>query len=242
MTLTHPKWTPIQNLEGCPAGYEQDGKRCGAWEVQWEDGVVASGQLIDGMPADRWTWRWDIAGAEKIVRPCYIKGPWKSGMVLERYRTEVGQLLSAFKYRENKKAGEKLIEFACKLLLRHNIRHDFIVPVPSSTNKEVTEELAQGLAKCLGIPARPGALTTQNTTTMKKLPSREQRIETLGGAISASSRLLSGKSVLLVDDLFDTGATLEIATKVAYNQGKAKTVSVFAFAGTKKLYDSRHNC
>jgi predicted amidophosphoribosyltransferase len=44
---------------------------------------------------------------------------------------------------------------------------------------------------------------------------------------------LSEKKILLIDDLFDTGSTLSVATEVLYAAGNAKTVCVLTLTKTR---------
>ena len=44
---------------------------------------------------------------------------------------------------------------------------------------------------------------------------------------------LNGKKILLIDDLYRSGATLTIATDILLNIGKAKSVSVLALTKTR---------
>ena len=58
------------------------------------------------------------------------------------------------------------------------------------------------------------------------------RIDNVKGAFDVSSERISdilGKRVLLIDDVFTTGATVNVATKVLLNSG-ASEVSVLTFA------------
>ena len=252
----HGEWELRFASDQVHVGHLVDDKRHGKWEIRWADGAVAAGIFVNDKPYGEWEWLLDVVGNKKTLRSQYIEGPWESGIVLDKYiiesvptgedpygnttfdniYTETGELLHNFKYKGDEVAGEKLLPFAYAILGRHKIKFDIVVPIPSSTGKKVTAKLAEGLAKYLGSVYGDGAITTKNTQSVKGL-THEQRIELLAGAHSASSAMLSGKTVLLVDDLFDTGTTLETVTEAVYKTGNASSVRVFAFARTKRGKD-----
>ena len=55
----------------------------------------------------------------------------------------------------------------------------------------------------------------------------------LSGAFQAQKSEISGKKVLLVDDLYRSGATLEAATEAIMAQGNAQVVYVLAITRTR---------
>ncbi len=117
---------------------------------------------------------------------------------------------------------------------------DIIIPVPLHYWRFVSRRynqsalLAQALAKTCGLPHLPdGLLRTRKTLSQTGL-SRAQRENNVRGAFAANPKhlaTLKGKSVLLMDDVFTTGATIEACTKALLKAG-ASSVNVLTLART----------
>lgn len=71
----------------------------------------------------------------------------------------------------------------------------------------------------------------KSTSQLKEIDDPAKRKEVLHGAFSIQNGSLSGKKVLLFDDLYRSGETLNAACDIMINQGKAK--SVYALTITK---------
>ena len=115
-----------------------------------------------------------------------------------------------------------------------------IVPVPLHPRKQRERDFNQAarLADCLGratgIPVNKALLRrVQFTMTQTKL-SRDDRAENMRGAFAvAPGRRLQGERVVLLDDVFTTGATTSACAKVLRSAG-AGEVSVWTVArGTR---------
>lgn len=94
------------------------------------------------------------------------------------------------------------------------------------------ELLASALAYNLSLPLiRRGVLVrTRNDIPQAKTKSREERRENIKGAFEvASNNDLTGKNILLVDDVATTGATLFEAARVVKEAG-AQKISAAVFA------------
>lgn len=148
-------------------------------------------------------------------------------------------MLHAIKYKGNKELATHLGE-----LYGHDIKNefehplDYIIPVPLHRRRlrergyNQSEFWANGLAKSLSIPTNIDSLIrTQYTTTQTK-KSRTDRIKNVASAfkIQAPERL-KGKSILLVDDVITTGATLEACGRVLWDAGiRSLNIATIAFA------------
>jgi competence protein ComFC len=191
-----------------------------------------------------------------VLHPQGIKGPWQAGIVLDWHtvasqvigqnefgypifdntRSEIGELLYQFKYRNDQNALQQIVRAAIEYLgdkVKGKI--DMILPVPpSNPTRTVTSQIAQGLADGLHVGFSRTALTkSKNTNELKSVTDPEERKKALEEAFKADKQQLEGKSVLLVDDVYRSGATLSAATEVVTGQGKAKVVYVLAITRTR---------
>ena len=189
------------------------------------------------------------------LHPQKLEGPWRAGIVLdwhtiesklagenefghpvfETTRSEIGELLYQFKYRSNQSALGQLLSLAMQRMTKAKGRFDLVVPVPpSNPARTVTQQIATGIAAGLGAPTSATALIkVRATDELKSITDPQRRKELLNGVFAADPAQMLGKAVLLVDDLYRSGATLEAATEAAYAQGGAKAVYVFAVTRTR---------
>ena len=97
-------------------------------------------------------------------------------------------------------------------------REDIIMPVPLHWRRHLARRFNQSAALALALAKKVDARfapdwveRTRNTPPMKAM-SRKERAENVRGAFDISSarrRDLEGKNVVLVDDVFTSGATIE---------------------------------
>ena len=191
-----------------------------------------------------------------VLHPQGIKGPWQTGIVLDWHtvasqvigqnefghpifdntRSEIGELLYQFKYQNDQNALHQIVRATIKFLgdkVKEKI--NVILPVPpSNPTRTVTSQIAKGLADGLGVEFSCTALTkTKNINELKSVMDPEERKNALEGLFEADKQQLEGKLVLLVDDVYRSGATLSAATEVVAGQGKAKVVYVLAITRTR---------
>jgi competence protein ComFC len=113
---------------------------------------------------------------------------------------------------------------------------DFIVPVPLHSVKQREREfnqagrLARRLSAATGIPLRKQLLRRVVPTATQTRLTREQRAANMRGAFLADERVpLDGERIVLVDDVFTTGATTS-ACAGALHVGGAGDVCVWTVA------------
>lgn len=106
-------------------------------------------------------------------------------------------------------------------------KSDFIAPAPMHWTRLAVRSfnqaawLAQAVAKASGKPWKPGALRRVKRRKSQAGLSASERRRNIGGAIKASSRY-EGKTILVVDDVFTTGATLEACARALRKAGAAE--------------------
>jgi competence protein ComFC len=185
-----------------------------------------------------------------------IKGAWQQGYALDvqtissvflgysetgraRFdtkRSEVGELLYKLKYRADKSAVDPLANAAVTLLLRWKPSVDLVVPVPASSVRTVPPVLlvAQAIAKIGNKPCIECVQTTRKPAQqLKNVYDPEERKKLLDGLFTVDPLLTNGKNILLVDDLYRSGATMNAITETLLGQGQAASVVVLSLTCTR---------
>ncbi len=189
-----------------------------------------------------------------------IPGSWKEGYALDYHtissqflghdpyghpmfetkRSEVGELLYRLKYRSDRSVIETLVEtaanFAQVFIKARNLRLNFIVPVPPSREREFQPviEITKHLSTALNIPFLNDCIhKIKDTPELKDVYNYEDRIKLLEGAYTVEPDSLEGKNILLFDDLYRSGATLNAITSILCSIGKAANVYVIALTRTR---------
>jgi competence protein ComFC len=86
----------------------------------------------------------------------------------------------------------------------------------------------------MATPSRNGdsLKKTKATQQMKDVGDFGARVAALEAAF-ASDKALEGKAVLLFDDLFQSGATMNVAARALKGQGQVKSVYALALTRTR---------
>ncbi len=130
----------------------------------------------------------------------------------------VQRLLHALKYEGRQELGRYLGNMYGAELAQSSLFAgiDLIVPVPLHPRKRrqrgynQSDCFAEGLSEALGRPWLPNALIRQSFTQTQTRKSRFERLRNVEEAFALQQpQALSGKHILLVDDVMTTGATLE---------------------------------
>jgi ComF family protein len=132
--------------------------------------------------------------------------------------------------------------FLAELLARRAVPHlarerwDLILPVPLHRTKlrerefNQAERLARRLSRASGIPLDSDALKRVVATRTQTLLSREERLVNVRQAFSvAKGRALARQRIVLVDDVFTTGATTSACARILREAG-ASEVCVWTVA------------
>lgn len=143
-------------------------------------------------------------------------------------KTIVLEIIHRFKYQR-----ELWFEpFLADLLLREALpvlrgqKWDFIAPVPLHPVKQREREfnqagvLARYLSNAATIPLNDKLLRRVSPTATQTLLTREQRAENMRGAFAVrNGAKLNGEKVIILDDVFTTGATTSACAKALKTAG-----------------------
>ncbi len=102
---------------------------------------------------------------------------------------------------------------------------DYLVPIPLHPQRErergfnQSELLAREIGAKLSIPVSPHGLRRIRHTMPQVTLGAEERKRNVAGAFRCNSDALKGKSILLIDDVCTTGATMDAAAEAAWECG-----------------------
>ena len=146
-------------------------------------------------------------------------------------------IVHALKYKEYKSVGVDLGLRIGEALKEWSFEVDILIPVPLHRIKHrergynQSEFIARGIASVIHKPVVPHAVRrAHNTQTQTKLTIEERRknMECAFELIPHSSKILSGKKCLLVDDVITTGATTNACAHVIRSAGATEIIAASA--------------
>lgn len=165
--------------------------------------------------------------------PQKLRGPWECGWALgfhsgfagsEWSRSPAGELAYRLKYRQDTSALEDLVCEAIRLLEAHPelSRADAIVPAPPTAHRDFdhVDAFAREFATRLGLDVLDALTKARSTAPQKAFRTLAQKKHNVSGAYAAD-RSVAGRRILVVDDLYDSGATLEEITLCLRRAGAA---------------------
>ena len=150
------------------------------------------------------------------------------------------QLLHGLKYQGRKETGTFFGRKIGSVLMESNrFRNiDAIIPVPLHPKKErkrgynQAAVIAEGIGEKMQLPVLPAFLARTGISETQTHKNREERWKNIAGLFkSAGERELSGKHLLLVDDVITTGATLEAcAAELLRSENTRVSIATIAYA------------
>lgn len=191
------------------------------------------------------------------IHPCRLKGKWREGYALDFHTTksafmgydeyghpffdttysEVGDLLFRLKYRGDFSIKDLLVETVVNFIRTWKPAVEVIVPVPPTRAARPVQPvliLSQAIGAKLGMPVAADCIKkVRKIPELKGVFDFEERRKLLNGAFSVKSMMVEGKGVLLVDDLYRSGATMNTISEMLYAQGGVAEVYALAVTRTR---------
>ena len=192
------------------------------------------------------------------IHPRKIRGKWAEGYALdlhttsstflgydgyghpqfETVRSELGELLYKLKYRADPSAVDSIAETAGEFLAeRWRVNVDLIVPVPPSNTgrkRQPVLEVATAISDRTGIElCLDGVVKVKQTPQLKNVFDFKERVVALADAFTVEKAKIRGKRVLLFDDLFRSGATMNTITECLTTDGGAQVVYALTLTRTR---------
>ena len=112
---------------------------------------------------------------------------------------------------------------------------DVILPIPLHEEKlkqrgyNQSELIARGMANILGKPVETNSVRRVTRSATQTRKSRAERWQNVEGIFVSEADAFEGKSVLLVDDVITTGATMEACAREVLKAG-ARSISFAVLA------------
>jgi ComF family protein len=189
---------------------------------------------LPSMPAARCPICAAATGTEGPCGPCLRRPPAFEAVVAGApYAFPVDALVHALKYGHRLAAGIPLAHILARAA-RHEPVPELVVPVPLSRERLTERGFNQAAEIARALPSHLAAriadavlLRTRETAAQATLP-RAERASNLRGAFTCTVAL-RGASVVLVDDVMTTGATLDAAAAALRSAG-AGSVRVWVVA------------
>lgn len=150
-------------------------------------------------------------------------------------RSDIGELVYQLKYRKNLSVVPEIIGHINRKI-EGLASLDYIVPVPASKIRSIQPVyvIAKALGESLSVPVLENYVFKKTTEEIKDVDNLEERERLLRESITLSGEVdISGKNVLLLDDLYRSGVTLKVVTDILYNKAKVQNVFVLTMTKTR---------
>lgn len=194
----------------------------------------------------------------QTTRPLFIDGPWKQGFALDFHtsssvylgddafghpvydttRTPLGDVVYKLKYQQDRSVLPQIATTLYQFLESKSWKLDAVVPMPPSDSRrrvQTAREIAEALGRLSGLPVCGTCLIKVKTTPqLKNVFDQAERERLLNSAFRADAQTTGGKRLLLLDDLYRSGATARTAARVLMNDGKAAALYFIAVTKTRK--------
>ena len=158
------------------------------------------------------------------------------------YEPTLREAIHLMKYEKKQVISKHLVQ----LLQAHlpedlaSTDYDFLLPVPLHVNRfrqrgfNQAEQIAQGVAKVWRVPVRTDILVRiRDTVPLSSLNSHEERMKSINGAFEVQlPDSIQNRKILLIDDIFTTGTTINEALK-ALQVANPNCVDVLTLARTR---------
>lgn len=157
------------------------------------------------------------------------------------YNGPLRDAIHRLKYQQDMALGEIFSRPMIQLLEVLEWRVNLVLPVPLSKERYQQRGynqaglLARPVALALNIPYQPKALERWRDTVSQVGLSADQRMDNVVGAFKASQGLVKDRSILVIDDVTTTGATINSCAQALLQAGARE---VFALTLARAVHPS----
>ena len=142
------------------------------------------------------------------------------------------RIIHAVKYSGTGSLGIDLGRRLGQKIKKHDVTADALLPVPLHKRKlrergyNQSELIARGIADVAGIPVSADYVKRSKFTETQTTLSLEERRTNMERAFTCNSPEVKGKTLILVDDVITTGATIVSCASVLKERGAARVIAV----------------
>lgn len=136
------------------------------------------------------------------------------------------KLILGLKYSNKKYYAEFIAKFIADCITENKLVFDYIVAVPlcekrlKSRGYNQAFLLAQQISKILNKPLLENVLIRVKETPTQTVLNKQERLLNMKDAFKVKNKkLIKGKTILIVDDVYTTGATIDSCSKVLKDGG-----------------------
>jgi ATP-dependent DNA helicase RecQ len=143
--------------------------------------------------------------------------------------SNVGASIHRSKYETKEDFPDFLLKLCLKAFRKKygQEKFDYIVYVPPTSSGELVKNFAIKLSQVLKFPITHDLVKTRQTKQQKVFENGYLKSDNVSGAFTFNNpSVLAGKSILLVDDIFDSGATIKERGKLFTTFGAIKIAPI----------------
>jgi competence protein ComFC len=188
-------------------------------------------------------------------QPRKIIGKWRDGFALDLHtlssvyigddeyghpkfdtqRSEIGELLYKLKFGSDKTVVPEIVTALVHLLGHWKPEVDMLVPVPASAARAVppVKLVAEGLCQRLGLPLVSCVKRNRDVPQLKNVHDLDERLKLLEGLHTIDASSVQQRRILLFDDVYRSGATMNAITTALYKDGGARDVFALTITRTR---------
>lgn len=191
------------------------------------------------------------------INPIRLRGPWKEGYALDyhtlssaylgvdqcghaRYdttRSDIGQLVYELKYLSDIKKADEILELIAPFLIKWDISNkiDCIIPIPPSKkerNFQPVIEISKRISVFLKKPLLTNVIENNSSIQSKDLAGDEK--DKITDSMAKKYTFEIPVSIMLIDDLYQTGSTLNQITRILKSDPNVQNIYVLIMTKTRR--------
>lgn len=152
-------------------------------------------------------------------------------------RSEIGDLVYQLKYKNNKNKVNDIIKLIDPFLKQWTILTDIdvVIPIPPTKKNRIFQpvfEISDKIAKHINKPIRFDFLEKIDSEQLKNL-TPEEKNNAISGSIIKHKNFIRKVNILLIDDLYKSGTTLNEVCKILKTDTNVNNIYVLTMTKTK---------
>lgn len=108
----------------------------------------------------------------------------------------------------------------------HGIRFDLVMYLPPTKSGDLVKNYATKFAHVINVPISHNLIKVRKTEEQKVFQNSYSKQDNVAGAFDVDEDVVRGKSIILLDDIFDSGATLKEVGRLLTQKGARNIVPI----------------